>query len=114
MNDKMQRRGKLSIPFVGLCDGHVMSKVTQYAIEDAKICQGFSKVSLKVVQASLQKLLGGPKNQGRGGRNGKNVISAIKKDIQIFNEYVICFKKKLNIKMQSSYVMDSNMYTFVF
>jgi hypothetical protein len=71
MNDKMQRRGKLSIPFVGLCDGHVMSKVTQYAIEDAKICQGFSKVNLKFVQTSLQKLLFGPKTRGRGGRNGK-------------------------------------------
>jgi hypothetical protein len=71
MNDKLQEKGKLSIPFVGLCDGHVMSKVTQYAIEDAKICQGFSKVSLKFVQTSLQKLLFGPKNQGKGGRNGK-------------------------------------------
>jgi hypothetical protein len=71
MNDKLQRRGKLPIPFIGLCNGHVMSKVIQYATKDAKICQGFSKVSLKFVQTSLQKLLFGPKNRGRGGRNGK-------------------------------------------
>jgi hypothetical protein len=71
MNDKLQRRGKLPIPFVGLCDGHIMSKVTQYATKDAKICQGFSKVNLKFVQASLQKLLLGPKNRRKGGRNEK-------------------------------------------
>jgi hypothetical protein len=32
---------------------------------------GFSKVNLKFVQASLQKLLFGPKNRGRGDKNGK-------------------------------------------
>jgi hypothetical protein len=38
INDKLQRGGELPIPFVGSCDGNVMSKVTQYVTNDAKIC----------------------------------------------------------------------------
>jgi hypothetical protein len=34
-----------------------MSTVAQYAIDDAKVCQGFSKISLKVIQTSLQKII---------------------------------------------------------
>jgi hypothetical protein len=32
-----------------------MSKATQYAIDDVKACFGFTKVSLKGAQTSLQK-----------------------------------------------------------
>jgi hypothetical protein len=39
---------QLLAPFVKLCFSHAKPKVDQYVIDDAKICQGFSKVSLKV------------------------------------------------------------------
>jgi hypothetical protein len=39
---------QLLAPFVKLCLSHAKSKVVQYAIDDARVCQGFSKVSLKV------------------------------------------------------------------
>jgi hypothetical protein len=32
---------QLACPFVRSCFGHAMSKVTQYAIDDNKICVGF-------------------------------------------------------------------------
>jgi hypothetical protein len=41
---------QLACPFVKSCFGHAMSKATQYAIDDSKICVGFSKVNLKEVQ----------------------------------------------------------------
>lgn len=54
MNDKLQRRGKLPIPFVGLCDGHIMSKVTQYATKDAKYVKVFQK-SIEVCSSIIAK-----------------------------------------------------------
>jgi hypothetical protein len=33
---------QLPTPFGKLCFGHAMSKVGQYAIDDAKVCHGFS------------------------------------------------------------------------
>jgi hypothetical protein len=36
---------KLVSPFVGSCFKHTMSKATQYAIDDSKVCQGMTKVS---------------------------------------------------------------------
>jgi hypothetical protein len=41
---------QLACPFVKSCFGHAMSKATQYAIDDGKICVVFSKVNLKEVQ----------------------------------------------------------------
>jgi formate-dependent nitrite reductase membrane component NrfD len=38
---------QLPCPFVGFCFGHAMSKVTQYAIDDVKMCFGFIQVNLK-------------------------------------------------------------------
>ncbi len=43
---------QLACPFVGSCFGHAMSKATQYAIDDTKVCAGFFEVSLKGAQAS--------------------------------------------------------------
>ncbi len=44
---------QLACPFVGSCFGHAMS----FATDDIKMCAKFSKVSLKGVQASLQKII---------------------------------------------------------
>jgi hypothetical protein len=53
-----------------------MSKVLHYAIDDTKICQDFSKVNLKVIWTSLQKLITcGLKNWRKGGKNGKILVS---------------------------------------
>jgi hypothetical protein len=38
---------QLTCPFVGSCFGHAMLMVTQYAIDDTKVCASLSKVSLK-------------------------------------------------------------------
>lgn len=38
---------QLPCPFVRSCFDHVMSKTCQHAIDDAKVCHGFVKVSLK-------------------------------------------------------------------
>jgi hypothetical protein len=46
---------QLLAPFVKSCFSHAKSKVVQYVIDDAKVCQGFSKISLKVIYGLLQK-----------------------------------------------------------
>ncbi len=48
---------QLACPFVGSHFRHAMSMATQYVIDDVKIYVGFSKVSLKIVQSSLQKTI---------------------------------------------------------
>jgi hypothetical protein len=48
-----------------------MSKATQYAIDDVKVCSGFTKVRLKGAQTSLQKSIAWIKNLGKGGSSGK-------------------------------------------
>ncbi len=48
---------KLVSPFVGSRFKHVMSKATQYAINDSKVCQGMTKVSFKQSQVALQKTI---------------------------------------------------------
>jgi hypothetical protein len=48
---------QLACPFVGSCFKHAMSMATQYVIDDVKICVEYSKVSLKIVQSSLQKII---------------------------------------------------------
>jgi len=40
---------QLLAPFVKSCFSHANSKVVQHVIDDAKVCQGFSKVNLKVI-----------------------------------------------------------------
>jgi hypothetical protein len=50
-----------------------MSTVAQYAIDDAKVCQGFSKISLKVIQTSLQKIIIWTKKIGKGKQKCKDV-----------------------------------------
>jgi hypothetical protein len=35
---------QLSCPLVGSCLGHAMSKTTQYAIGDVKVCYGFTNL----------------------------------------------------------------------
>jgi len=48
---------KLVSPFIGSCFHHVMSKATQYAIDDTKVCASMMEVSLKQAQATLQKTI---------------------------------------------------------
>ncbi len=39
----------LSIPFIGACRDHTMSKCRQYAIDDLKVCNGLTLISIKEV-----------------------------------------------------------------
>jgi hypothetical protein len=48
---------KLVILFIGSYLGHVTFKVTQYMINDFKVCSKLIKVSLKQAQANLQKTI---------------------------------------------------------
>jgi hypothetical protein len=48
---------QLACPFVGSCFRHAMLMVAQYVIDDLKIYVGFSEISLKIVQSSLQKTI---------------------------------------------------------
>lgn len=48
---------KLVSPFVGSCFKHAMSKATQYAIDDSKVCQRMMKVNFKQSQVALQKTI---------------------------------------------------------
>jgi hypothetical protein len=43
-----------------------MSKVTQYAIDDIKVCIWFSKINLKEIQSLLQKILLEKKQNEKG------------------------------------------------
>jgi hypothetical protein len=40
---------QLFTPFVGSCFCHALSKEIQYATNDATVCQGFSKLSVKSI-----------------------------------------------------------------
>jgi hypothetical protein len=51
-----------------------MSKMTQYPINDNKVCVGFSKVSLKRFNLHCKKSFLGQKNMVRGCRSGKNLV----------------------------------------
>ncbi len=63
---------QLACPFVGLCFGHAMSKATQYATNNTKMCARFSEVNLKGAQVSLQKTINWiKKNVGRGSKSGR-------------------------------------------
>jgi RNase H-fold protein (predicted Holliday junction resolvase) len=50
-----------------------MSIIVQYAIDDAKVYQGFSKISLKAIQTSLQKTITWTKKLRKGKQEWKNV-----------------------------------------
>ncbi len=59
----------LPTPFVGTCWGHAMSKVTQYATNDNKVCGGLVReASLKLSQSKLQTTIMWTKKLGRGGK----------------------------------------------
>jgi hypothetical protein len=49
-----------------------MFKVAQYAIDDIKVSTGFFEVSLKGVQASLQKTITWTKKFGKGRQEWKD------------------------------------------
>jgi hypothetical protein len=53
-------------PYAGSYFGHVMSKCYKYAINDLKVCASMKKVSIKDVQASLQKIITWTKKCGKG------------------------------------------------
>jgi hypothetical protein len=42
--------------FNGICFGHVFSKACQYATIDEKVCRNIRYVSIKAIQANLQKV----------------------------------------------------------
>jgi hypothetical protein len=51
-----------------------MSKITQYIINDIKLCDGFLEVNLKEAQLSLQNITTWIQNFGRGVKSGKNLV----------------------------------------
>jgi hypothetical protein len=51
-----------------------MSKVAPNMLLMIKRCVGLSKVRLKKVQSSLQKIITWIKNQGYGNKNGRNFV----------------------------------------
>jgi hypothetical protein len=51
-----------ALKLVGLCFGHAMLEVTQYAIDDAKVYYGLSKYVWKLFKHHCKKLLFGQKN----------------------------------------------------
>jgi hypothetical protein len=62
-------------PFVGSCFGHAMSKANQYLTNKNNVCVGFSKVSLKEVQFSLQKTITWINVFGKGRQEWKKSCS---------------------------------------
>jgi hypothetical protein len=52
----------LPTPFARTCWGHVMSKVTQYATNDSKVCGGLREANLKSTQSKLQTIITWTKN----------------------------------------------------
>ncbi len=60
--------------FIRSCFGHAMSKVAPNMLLMIKRCVGLSKVRLKKVQSSLQKIITWIKNQGYGNKNGRNFV----------------------------------------
>jgi hypothetical protein len=74
-----------------------MSAIAQYAIDDAKIYQGFSEISLKVIQTSLQNNYLDLKIKEREARMERCLYhcKATNKDVQNSNEDAICFKSYL-------------------
>jgi hypothetical protein len=64
---------KLVFPFIGSCFGHAMSKATQYAIDDTRVCAHMMEVSLKQAQATLQKTMTWVKKNVKGLHEWKDV-----------------------------------------
>jgi hypothetical protein len=54
----------LLAPLNGACFGHVMSKTTQYVINDDKVAKDFGPISVKSMQTSLQACITWPKKFG--------------------------------------------------
>jgi hypothetical protein len=81
-------------PFVGSCFKHAMSKATQYAIDDSKVCQGMTKVSFKQSQS------GTPKDHNMNNESCKRVArmerclhsyKSSSPDIENAHENMVCF-----------------------
>jgi hypothetical protein len=64
---------QLPTPFARLCFNCAMLKATQYANNDAKVCQGFSKINLKATKTSIQKAIIRIKKLGKGRKKWKDV-----------------------------------------
>jgi hypothetical protein len=56
----------LASPYSGTCFGHILSKVSQHATNDEKVCKGMKKVSVKKAQGTLQKTIMWTKKSGKG------------------------------------------------
>jgi hypothetical protein len=61
-----------------------MSMVVQYAIDDAKVCQGFSKSNLKAIQTSLQKTITWIKKLGKGKQEWNDVYIIVRLPMRMF------------------------------
>ncbi len=71
-----------------------MSKVTQYAIDDIKVCVWFSKVNLKKIQSLLQKILLEKKKKWEGEAKVEGILyycKDIHQDVENSNQNTICF-----------------------
>ncbi len=87
---------QLPTPFVGLCFGHAMSKVAQYATNDAKVYLDFKKVNLKAIQTSLQKIIIWTKKSGKGKQECKYVCIIVRLLVRLFkNPMKTCFALRI-------------------
>jgi hypothetical protein len=50
----------------GVCFGHLMSKVCQYATNEDVVCQGMKEISLKEAQSTFQKTIMWMKKSSKG------------------------------------------------
>ncbi len=71
-----------------------MSKVVQYATNDAKVYLGFKKVNLKAIQTLLQKKIIWTKKSGKGKQECKYVCIIVNtsKVVQKSFENMFCFE----------------------
>lgn len=77
---------QLPTPFARSCFNCAMLKATQYANNDAKVCQGFSKINLKATEISIQKASTWIKKSRKGRTKWKNVCIIARLPIRIFKK----------------------------
>ncbi len=71
-----------------------MSNVTQYAIDDSKVCVWFSKENLKEIQSLLQKTLLEKKTKWEGEAKVEGIFYYCKEtcqDVEDSNQNIVCF-----------------------
>jgi hypothetical protein len=92
----------------GTCFGHVFSKTCQYAIINEKVYRNLKYVSIKVIQANLQKCITWPKKSRKGGQEWTKAcveigihpkkLNTSMKTKKILSSYLLCEKVSFLLK----------------